>query len=387
MQNWPRCLYHAHHDERTYKSASDVPTDREGWTDTPDKVGNPENPKAIEWLEGKARADDDNVLPIEQNHCPIWGTFAQHTQDAPANSEEGNDYTVVISPRAGGPYRIHTRDIARITGYAARLTLEERARITTYLNRQRTTGNQDPRLTVSAMNGARTNTPSSVGERARTLLHFIAETTRNRIGERFTYWNGFRVSGSAIAHSESTTFTEVVYLLEYLKEKEHIREYVVGHGKMYAITVQGYAELETTRTTTDRKNEGFVAMWLSEELNEAYENGIRAGIKDAGFTPFRVDKTEHNDKIDDLIVAQIRKSRFVVADFTSCDEKGARGSVYFEAGFAIGLGIPVIFCCRKDWLQKVHFDTRQYNHIVWEDSKELRRRLRHRIEATIRQER
>ena len=80
-------------------------------------------------------------------------------------------------------------------------------------------------------------------------------------------------------------------------------------------------------------------MWLSEELNEAYENGIRAGIKDAGFTPFRVDKREHNDKIDDLIVAQIRKSRFVVADFTSCDKQGARGSVYFEAGFAIGLGI------------------------------------------------
>ena len=46
------------------------------------------------------------------------------------------------------------------------------------------------------------------------------------------------------------------------------------------------------------------------------------------------------DKIDDEIIGEIRRSRFLVADFTHGD-KGARGSVYYEAGFAYGLGLPV----------------------------------------------
>ena len=41
---------------------------------------------------------------------------------------------------------------------------------------------------------------------------------------------------------------------------------------------------------------------------------------------------------------QIRKSKFLIADFT-----GQRGGVYYEAGFAYGLGLPVIWTCRKDW--------------------------------------
>jgi len=71
--------------------------------------------------------------------------------------------------------------------------------------------------------------------------------------------------------------------------------------------------------------------------------------------PQDTNRLEHNEKIDDLIVAEIRKSGLVVADFT-----GDRGGVYFEAGYARGLGLPVIWPCRKDWLEKLHFDTEHY---------------------------
>ena len=57
--------------------------------------------------------------------------------------------------------------------------------------------------------------------------------------------------------------------------------------------------------------------------------------------------------------------------------------MYFEAGFAMGLGRPVIWTCRKDDIDNAHFDTRQYNHIVWENEKELYEKLKNRIEATI----
>ena len=60
-----------------------------------------------------------------------------------------------------------------------------------------------------------------------------------------------------------------------------------------------------------------------------------------------------------------------------------RGGVYFEAGFALGLDIPVIWTVHKPQLEQIHFDARQYNFIAYETADELRAKLKHRIDATI----
>lgn len=91
-----------------------------------------------------------------------------------------------------------------------------------------------------------------------------------------------------------------------------------------------------------------------------------------------VSSIEHTGKIDDEIISQIRKSRFLVADFT-----GHRGGVYFEAGFAMGLGLPVFWTCRRDQMKELHFDIRQYNCIDWNTLDELAERLQRRVEAVI----
>ena len=54
----------------------------------------------------------------------------------------------------------------------------------------------------------------------------------------------------------------------------------------------------------------------------------------------------------------------MIADFTHGDE-GVRGSVYYEVGFAQGLDIPVIFTCRDDQLDDLHFDTNHFLHLSW----------------------
>src|SRR6266478_4852346 len=58
--------------------------------------------------------------------------------------------------------------------------------------------------------------------------------------------------------------------------------------------------------------------------------------------------------IDNQIRAAIRGARFVVADLTH-DNNGA----YFEAGFAEGLDLKVIYTCeeKKFLAKKTHFDT------------------------------
>lgn len=115
-------------------------------------------------------------------------------------------------------------------------------------------------------------------------------------------------------------------------------------------------------------------------MQTIYDNAISAGILDAGYKPHRVDQREYNDKIDDEIIVQIKRSRFIVADFT-----GHRGGVYYEAGFAKGLGLEVIFTCRNDDMENLHFDIRQYNCIDWAEDKltDFRKKLSNRIERSL----
>ena len=147
------------------------------------------------------------------------------------------------------------------------------------------------------------------------------------------------------------------------------------------VTVDGYSHIANLETNTD-SSQAFVAMWFGDEVDDAYKQGIEKGIQAAGYKPMRIDKKPDVNKIDDEIIAEIRRSRFLVADFTH-GKDGARGGVYYEAGFAYGLGLPVIYSCRKDMVDKLHFDTRQYYHIIWGTPEELRDNLAQRIEALI----
>ncbi|WP_193337867.1 hypothetical protein [Devosia beringensis] len=83
-----------------------------------------------------------------------------------------------------------------------------------------------------------------------------------------------------------------------------------------ALTIAGWNYLEQLDKTTFRSDQAFVAMWFDPEVSSAYKDGIEPAIRDAGYVPMRIDQKEHANRIDDEIIAEIRRSRFVVADFT-----------------------------------------------------------------------
>jgi len=179
---------------------------------------------------------------------------------------------------------------------------------------------------------------------------------------------------------------EIGYLLEHLEERNFISSVPQRSGPRWSkegqasvtLTVDGWERFEELERRRPSQDQAFIAMWFDPELDEAYEQGICKGIEDAGYKPVRVDLVEHNEKICDRIIAEIRRSKFLVADFT-----GHRQGVYFEAGFAMALDLPVIWLCRGDHMDATHFDTRQYNHVVWETPEDLYTKLLNRIEATI----
>ena len=301
-----------------------------------------------------------------QVRCLIWGSTA-------GSVSESDDGTVTVrdSRRADGSYKVTADAIGELRS----LNNQERAGLTFRLVKARQQGTEVPVVDEALVADVRAARPTRVHERAVGLLEFFAGST-DRVGKRIDL--NLR-KGRALAWSESTRFDEVSYLLGYLLEQKWVAR--VGIGWEYHVTVDGYSCLEDQRSAPV-SSQAFVAMWFDPSMEVVYTNGIKPAIQDAGYEPLRIDRVEHINKIDDEIIKELRRSRFVVADFTSGDS-GARGSVYYEAGFAHGLGVPVIPTCRKDQIEVIHFDTRQYAHISWSDPRELRSALNARIGAVI----
>jgi hypothetical protein len=188
--------------------------------------------------------------------------------------------------------------------------------------------------------------------------------------------------------SWSTTPAELRFLVvKYLQEHKRFLAIEFRQpsgqraGDYYAsVTPLGHEHLAALKRVNEESDVGFCAMWFSEEVRPVWLEAIEPAILGAGYRPVRIDRVEHNNKIDDEIIAAIRRSRFLVADLT-----GHRGGVYFEAGFAMGLGLPVVWTCAEADLASVHFDNRQYNFVLWKPTEiaDFRARLTNRIEATL----
>jgi len=181
------------------------------------------------------------------------------------------------------------------------------------------------------------------------------------------------------------------------------------------ITAKGYQRLREIKRPNLDSRFCFVAMWFTPEMNDVFDKAIKPAIEfvETGETipryqAVKIDNVEHVNDINDEIIAQIRRSRFMI-----CDLSGYRGGVYFEAGFAHGLGLEVIYTCRKDWTKEeiladssgkkvsvlfdsegreiavkkeaVHFDLAHRNRIEWEPNKleEFKTKLEKRIKAVI----
>ena len=171
--------------------------------------------------------------------------------------------------------------------------------------------------------------------------------------------------------------------LRELAQQGYIRFNEVKGGSqldLFFLTTKFWETIENLQKTEVGNKRAFVAMWFDKSMNDYYKDGIKKAIEDAGYVPVRIDLQDFNEKICDEIIAEIKRNKFLIADFS-----GLRSGVFFEAGFAKGLGREVIFTVReKDVEQlKLHFDTRQYNHIVYDSPEDLHKKLYNRICATI----
>ena len=112
----------------------------------------------------------------------------------------------------------------------------------------------------------------------------------------------------------------------------------------------------------------FIAMWM-DGRNERLKTAIKEAVLRAGYKSYRIDDIRKNNQITEEIFSRIKKSPFIVVDFTYSKKDGPRGSVFYEAGFARGAGIEVVHTCKNSILnqQKLSFDTSQFRHTTWKN--------------------
>ncbi len=298
------------------------------------------------------------VLPVfDRGSCMLCGTQAETNESPP-------DYAGIqqCCPKCG------TFKLAHMAN-TRQLSKENQVKISGWVRDQNEL-REIPELTQDRINLISASPLPGIVERAdRLLSHAIRN--QKKLGEHI--YIDVHIEYEAITYSQDD---ELIYLARFLDEEGLIK--LVDNKAQISITPHGYMRYEDLQTRPSTSAQGFVAMWFNESMRETYDRGLEVGIRQAGYDPLRVDSVEHVQKIDDEIIAQIRRSRFVVADFT-----GHRAGVYFEAGFALGLNLPVIWTCRHDHIGDLHFDIRQFNCIDWTETAELSDRLRKRIEAVI----
>ena len=132
------------------------------------------------------------------------------------------------------------------------------------------------------------------------------------------------------------------------------------------LTMKGWERYDEIRRGNIDSKKAFMAMPFNNAILDKVYKRFKLAITQTGFDLLRVDERPKAGLIDDRLRVEIATSRFLIAELT--DENHG---VYWEAGFAEGLGRPVIYTCEKTYFEKVktHFDTNHHLTVIWEEDK------------------
>lgn len=142
------------------------------------------------------------------------------------------------------------------------------------------------------------------------------------------------------------------------------------------LTLRGWERYEAEKRGRFVGSYGFVARkFVQAPLDALLRDHTRPALKDVlGFDLIDMRDGARAGVIDNVMREKIRDAAFVIADLTD-DNAGA----YWEAGFAEGLGKPVLYICERSKFERgalqgggTHFDTNHLTTVLWEAGAEAR---------------
>lgn len=224
--------------------------------------------------------------------------------------------------------------------------------------------------------------PRKPKEKLNNLIDFLF-SIQDSEGKEFN----LQVSGSADEFINKLYFKNYEEFLLYLLTLQDMNYIVVKRSLIDSLsaidtirfTFSGLEYVIELQESGEKSRNCFIAMSFSD-LQQELRNTLKEAITDCDYTPVLVDEINFDSDvtINDAIISNIKQSKFMIADFTE-----QKHGVYFEAGYALGQGKPVIYTCNRTDFSNTHFDTNHYPHIVYENLKELKEKLVYKIKAWI----
>lgn len=114
-------------------------------------------------------------------------------------------------------------------------------------------------------------------------------------------------------------------------------------------------------------NTVFTVMSFKKEYDDLYDT-FETMCKGFDFNAVRTDQVTSLERITPRILEGIKRSAFVIADVT---EKSL--NVFYEVGFAEGVGRPVIITAKEG--TELPFDIKDTPIVFWSTLKEVRQKL------------
>ncbi|HTW86498.1 MAG TPA: hypothetical protein VMD75_00705 [Candidatus Binataceae bacterium] len=164
----------------------------------------------------------------------------------------------------------------------------------------------------------------------------------------------------------------------FLRGTASIERFDVG------MTLEGWDRYEELNRRDTNSKRAFMAMPFGDGRLDRVFECFKTAVGETGFDLQRVIDNQGAGLIDDQIRVGIRRSRFLLCELT-----GGNQGAYWEAGFAEGIGIPVIYVCERARFEnpvtKPHFDTNHCVTVSWsiDDLKDATKRLKATIRATL----
>jgi hypothetical protein len=131
------------------------------------------------------------------------------------------------------------------------------------------------------------------------------------------------------------------------------------------LTLAGWAAYESEQLGESSGKYGFLALKFGDAVLDPFvDNVIKPAVRAIGHELLDMRDVARAGIIDNLLRVQIRDAAFLLVDLTH-DNPGA----YWEAGYAEGLGKPVLYICEKSKFDsaKTHFDTNHCTTVLWQN--------------------
>ncbi len=167
----------------------------------------------------------------------------------------------------------------------------------------------------------------------------------------------------------ATESHDVMFFVKGLIEEDIVVGTLGSQSASVVLTIRGWDRYAQLAKGIETSNQGFMAMPFGfEELTRVFNDYWKPAAARTGLPLQRLDENPRAGSITNRMRVEIRRSKYLVAELTH-NNAGA----YWEAGFAEGLGKPVIYLCEKSFFldpgNGIHFDVSQLQGVIWEADK------------------